>query len=85
MESAEAGKVRFWGGRISKGSRSDGRRVYDCQAFGVNLTILNGLGGNESDAQTKGEKSESKLVFDHHPNGGRGKREVIPGFSASAV
>ena len=85
MESAKAGKVRLWRGRISKDARSDGRRVYDCQAVGVNLTILNVLGVNESDAQTKGEKPKSGSVFDHHPNGGRGKREVIPGFSVSAV
>ena len=85
VESAEVGEVRLWGGRISKDARSDGRRVYYCQAVGINLTILDDLGVNESGAQTKGEKSKNKSVFDHHPNGGRGKREMIPGFSVSAV
>lgn len=85
MESAKAGKVRLWGRRISKDVRSNGRCVYDCQATCVKLTILGGLGINESDVQTKEEKSKSKSEFDHHPNGRRDEREMIPGFPVSAV
>ena len=84
MEGAEAGVSGQREVRISDDARSEGRRVYDCQAVGENLTILDGLGGNESDAQTKGEKSKSKSAFDHHSNGGRDKRKVIPSFSAFA-
>jgi hypothetical protein len=50
-----------------RSARSDGWRVYDCQAVGVNLSILGGLGINESDAQTpKREESKSRLAFRRH-------------------
>jgi len=81
----KAGKVKRREVIISKDARSDGWRVHDCQAVGVNLTILNGLGVNEGGAQRKGEKPKNRSGLDHHSNGGRDKREVIPGFSVSAI